>query len=102
MNSGSGTLPTTVISANAPAIYQAENSTLVNSPIAGACAACHDTGAARDHMRANGGALNDLRGKFVNNVAGVNVQPLNNTESCLTCHGSGKEQDINTVHMNWQ
>ncbi len=34
---------------------QAAGTTLVLSPITGACSACHDTSTAIDHMKANGG-----------------------------------------------
>ena len=72
---------------------EADGTTLVNSPIASACASCHTTDYAKLHITQNGGSLyvtrasvRDANGKLVN------------TETCLVCHGSGKVADAAAVH----
>ena len=65
----------------------AAGTTLVNSPIATACVACHDTELAKSHMRSNGGSVYAPR-----SVA------LATGEQCLLCHGSGKVADIKVMH----
>jgi OmcA/MtrC family decaheme c-type cytochrome len=65
----------------------AAGTTLVNSPIATACVACHDTSLAMSHMRSNGGSVYAQR-----SVA------LATGEQCLLCHGSGKVADIKLMH----
>jgi OmcA/MtrC family decaheme c-type cytochrome len=62
--------------------------TLVNSPIAAACVACHDDSQAMSHMRTNGGSVWAPR-----SVA------LVREEQCLVCHGSGRIADIKQMHM---
>jgi OmcA/MtrC family decaheme c-type cytochrome len=69
---------------------EAAATTLVNSPIASACFACHDDGIAIGHMRANGGT-----------IYGTRLAIGANNEACLTCHGSGKVVDIKAVHRWW-
>jgi OmcA/MtrC family decaheme c-type cytochrome len=65
----------------------AAGTTLVNSPTAGVCFACHDSSDARAHMEANGGAIYRDR-----------TTALAKTESCLVCHGDGKIADIAVAH----
>ena len=69
---------------NARAAYGAS---LVNSPIAGVCFACHDSSADMAHFNLNGGSIYQPRN-----------QALSQTETCLICHGSGKIADIKVVH----
>ncbi len=66
----------------------AENTTLMSSPIASACFACHDTSLAKAHMVTNGGAVYEARSTA-----------LSKTEGCLVCHGAGKEFDVAVVHQ---
>jgi OmcA/MtrC family decaheme c-type cytochrome len=66
----------------------ADETTLVSSPIAAACFACHDTSAAQGHMVSNGGALNEPRSTA-----------LKKQEGCLVCHGAGKDYDAAVVHQ---
>jgi OmcA/MtrC family decaheme c-type cytochrome len=66
---------------------EAAPTTLVNSPIATACVACHDSGLAKSHMKTNGGSVYAPR-----SVA------LATGEQCLLCHGSGKVADIKAMH----
>lgn len=73
---------------------QAAGTTLVNSPIASACFACHDTDSAKNHMRTQGGAIYSPRAN--NYVTGSTN--LNNGEACLVCHGAGKDKDVVAVH----
>lgn len=63
--------------------------TLVNSPIANACFACHDSKAAQTHMSSDGGgSLYEAR-----------ATALLKTENCLFCHGAGKLADIKVQHQ---
>ena len=61
---------------------QAAASTLVLSPITGACSACHDSSIAIDHMRANGGQCDATRAT----VLTANAPQ----EQCLICRGPGR------------
>ncbi len=66
---------------------EAAGTTLVNSPIASACFACHDSSTAMAHMSANGGSIYAAR-----------TAALATPEQCLICHASGKVADIRAVH----
>ena len=95
-------------SANFPAIsvpaggtLEADPTTLVNSPIASACYACHDAPDARKHMISNGAWLNQPRASIGTYAAGVATVAPVNQEQCLVCHGSGALADIKAVHMNF-
>jgi len=66
---------------------QAAGTTLVNSPIATACFACHDTALARLHMESNGGSIYAAR-----------TAALAKTEQCMICHGTGRVADIKAMH----
>jgi OmcA/MtrC family decaheme c-type cytochrome len=61
--------------------------TLVSSPTAAVCSACHDTNDAIAHMRANGGSFYQVR-----------TAALATPEQCLVCHGSGRTADIAVEH----
>jgi OmcA/MtrC family decaheme c-type cytochrome len=65
----------------------AAGTTLVNSPIAAACFACHDSDLAKSHMTSNGGSLYEVR-----------TTALAKTEQCTLCHLAGKVADIKTMH----
>ncbi len=67
--------------------YPADGTTLVHSPIATVCFACHDTSTDVAHFRGNGGSIYQTR-----------TTALATAEQCLTCHGSGKVADIAAVH----
>lgn len=84
----SGSIPTA-----APSITQAAAGTLVISPIASACYACHDSNVAKAHMQNNGASINSPR-----SAAGVLPTDI---EQCMICHGNGKTADIRVVHSNW-
>jgi OmcA/MtrC family decaheme c-type cytochrome len=75
-------------------IAQAKAGSLVNSPITGACSACHDTPTAVAHFRANGGSFYAPR-------PADGVLPAN-VEQCLICHGNGKTADIRVVHLSFK
>jgi OmcA/MtrC family decaheme c-type cytochrome len=70
---------------------EAAGTTLVLSPVTGACAACHDSNAAVSHMRANGGHFYSPRSTALAAVA--------TPEQCLLCHGPGRTAAIGTVHQ---
>ena len=82
----------TVVAAHIAAVggefVAADANTLVSSPISTACFSCHDTGVAKAHMVTNGGAIYEAR-----------ATALTKTESCLACHGAGKEFDAAAVHQ---
>jgi hypothetical protein len=59
----------------------------VDSPIAAACFACHDSDLAKSHMTSNGGSLYEVR-----------TTALAKTEQCSLCHLAGKVADIKTMH----
>jgi len=78
----------TVVAANpAGGTIQADPVTLVNSPIAGVCVACHDSDIERAHFELNGGSIYTPRSTA-----------LNTTETCMVCHGTGRIADIAVVH----
>ncbi len=72
------------------ATTEAAGTTLVMTPITGACAACHDSSIAIDHMRANGGQFYAARSSVLSSPA---------KEQCLICHGPGRVAAIGTVHQ---
>ena len=74
----------------------AASTTLISSPIASACYACHDTDLAKSHMVQNGGALWEAR-----------ATALGKKETCLVCHGTAANTlnstvpTIKAVHRWW-
>lgn len=66
---------------------EAAATTLVNSPIATACFACHDSSQARAHMESNTGSIYKPRSTA-----------LTTTETCLVCHGVDRIADIKAMH----
>jgi OmcA/MtrC family decaheme c-type cytochrome len=69
----------------------AQGTTLVNSPVAGACVACHDAPAAVDHMQTNGASIWEPR-----SIALTKPQK----EECLVCHGPNRLAGISLVHTD--
>ena len=67
----------------------AAGTTLVISPIATACFACHDSAVDKSHMEQNGASIYLDR-----------ATALTRTEQCLVCHGPGRIAAIATVHGN--
>jgi len=65
----------------------ASATTLVESPITAACAACHDSPTYLEHMRQMGGTF-----------YGTRALALAKTETCLLCHGPGAAAAIADVH----
>jgi OmcA/MtrC family decaheme c-type cytochrome len=74
------------------AATQAAPSTLVLSPVTGACAACHDSAASIDHMQLNGGLFYAQRGT----ATAAGAAP----EQCMICHGPGRVAAIGVVHQH--
>ena len=70
---------------------EAAASTLIISPVTTACIACHDSGPAIDHMRANGGRFYSPRSEAL--AAGASK------EQCLMCHGPGRVAAVGVVHF---
>jgi OmcA/MtrC family decaheme c-type cytochrome len=66
----------------------ADVATLVESPITSACFACHDSAVGQAHMVANGGTIYGPRAASL-------AKPV---ETCLICHGMGRDQDAAVVH----
>jgi len=81
------------IAATGATITPAQANSLVTSPIAAACVACHDAPLAIAHIKGNGGSFNAPR-------PAAGTLP-SQAEQCLICHGTGTIADIKTVHMNF-
>jgi OmcA/MtrC family decaheme c-type cytochrome len=71
---------------------QAAGTTLVLSPITGACSACHDSTPAILHMKANGGQFYSPRATVLSLGA--------SQEQCMLCHGPGRVAAIGLVHQH--
>ncbi len=74
-------------STSTEAITDAAATTLVTSPTATACLACHDSNDALAHFRVNGGSIYAARSTG-----------LATTETCLVCHGPGRIAAIKESH----
>ncbi len=61
--------------------------TLVTSPVATQCFACHDSVLARAHIEINGGSIYAPRSNA-----------LTTTETCMVCHATGRIADIKVMH----
>ena len=70
---------------------EAQGRTLVTSPIAAACVACHDTPSAVDHMQTNGASIWEPRSTAL-------TKPQK--EECLICHGPNRIANIALVHTD--
>jgi OmcA/MtrC family decaheme c-type cytochrome len=70
---------------------EAAPTTLVISPIAAACSACHDSPAAVDHMQTNGASFWEVRSVMAARQQG---------EQCLICHGPNRIAAISLVHLD--
>jgi OmcA/MtrC family decaheme c-type cytochrome len=77
----------TVVSIPPGGTVEADTGTLVISPIATACFACHDSSLARSHMEINGGSIYAPRSTA-----------LATTETCMVCHATGRIADIKVMH----
>jgi len=75
------------VSAATGAPTNAAGTTLVNSPIATQCFACHDSILARAHMEVNGGSIYVPR-----------ATALGTIETCMVCHDAGRIADIKAMH----
>ncbi|HEY6355457.1 MAG TPA: hypothetical protein VIY30_13290, partial [Burkholderiaceae bacterium] len=62
--------------------------TLVNSPIATQCFACHDSSVERAHMEVTGSA----------SIYSPRSVALGKVETCMVCHGPGHIADIRVMH----
>jgi OmcA/MtrC family decaheme c-type cytochrome len=70
---------------------EADPATLVESPITAACFACHDSSTAKLHFGTYGGVVYSPR-------SANGGSALVNKETCLICHGMGRDQDAAVVH----
>jgi OmcA/MtrC family decaheme c-type cytochrome len=75
------------VNAGSGAATAAAGTTLVISPIATVCFACHDSSLAMQHMESNGGSIYKPRSTA-----------LAKAEQCTLCHTSGKVADIRVMH----
>ena len=75
----------------------AAQSTLVVSPVTGACASCHDSQVALNHMQSSGGLFYTPRSAVPRAATDPNV--LVPQEQCMLCHGPGRIAAIGTVHQ---
>jgi len=80
-----------VATCSAAAPCEAQGTTLVNSPVAASCVACHDNVAAVDHMQTNGASIWEPR-----SVAFTKPQK----EECMVCHGPNRIASIALVHQD--
>jgi OmcA/MtrC family decaheme c-type cytochrome len=78
-------------SAASGATTQASGANLVLSPITGACASCHDSTIAINHMKANGGQF------YASRASVLSLGP--SQEQCMICHGPGRTAAIGVVHQ---
>ncbi|MFO1224754.1 MAG: OmcA/MtrC family decaheme c-type cytochrome [Burkholderiaceae bacterium] len=77
----------TLVANPAGGTVAADPQSLVISPIATACFACHDTPLARTHMEVNGGSIYAPRSTALGTV-----------ETCMVCHDTGRIADIKVMH----
>jgi len=70
---------------------EAAGTTLVLSPITAACASCHDSTIALNHMRSSGGQFYAARSSV------LALGP--SQEQCMLCHGPGRVAAIGEVHQ---
>ena len=66
---------------------------IVRSPFAAACSSCHDSLPAKAHIAINGGQQDVAR-----SVAYPAVRAFEDIESCVVCHGPGRDFDTSRVH----
>ena len=84
----------TATTAQAKTALNTVNATdIVMTPFAASCASCHDRQSAKAHIAINGGAVNLQR-----SVALPAGRPLEDVESCVVCHGPGRDFDTSKVH----
>jgi cytochrome c551/c552 len=57
--------------------------------MASACFACHDTALAKSHMETIGNG----------SIYAVRSSAVGKTETCLVCHGVGREADAEVIHQ---
>jgi OmcA/MtrC family decaheme c-type cytochrome len=77
----------TLVANPAGGTVQADPTTLVTSPTATACFACHDFDQAKAHFEINGASIYQPR-----------AAALAKTETCLVCHGPDRIADIRASH----
>ncbi len=75
----------------------AAQSTLVISPVTSACASCHDSQVALNHMQSSGGLFYTPRSAVPRAASDPNM--LVPQEQCMLCHGPGRIAAIGTVHQ---
>ena len=85
---GSNNSNALTIAGSGGVIIPADTATLVESPVTAACFACHDSSTAKSHFTTYGGVFYSPRGSAT----------LVNNETCLICHGYGRDQDAAVVH----
>ena len=76
---------------------QAAQTTRVISPVMGACASCHDSQVALNHMQSSGGLFYAARSAVPRSPTDPNL--LVPQEECMLCHGPGRVAAIGTVHQ---
>ncbi len=75
------------------ALNTSNSTDTVVTPFAAACVSCHDNTPAKAHISVMGGSLNVTR-----TAAQPTPRPLEDVESCVVCHGPGRDFDTERVH----
>ena len=75
------------------ALNTSNSTDIVVTPFAAACVSCHDNTPAKAHIAIMGGALHVSR-----TAAQPTPRPLEDVESCVVCHGPGRDFDTERVH----
>jgi OmcA/MtrC family decaheme c-type cytochrome len=64
---------------------------VVVSPNTSACAGCHKSELATEHMKQNGGDFNATKAADSSLIS-------SGVETCTVCHGPGRTADVRTMH----
>lgn len=79
--------------------FSAYSKTLVNTPTATVCVACHLKTTTWSHIAANGGGIYKSRATVFGTTTAMPTAPVAAyTEQCMICHSSGAIADIKVMH----
>jgi OmcA/MtrC family decaheme c-type cytochrome len=99
-SSGGPATGTFTVAGSTGSTVPADPETLVQSPVTSACFACHDSTTAKLHFNQYGGVFYGARKNSDSTfpTTGTYTGTLVNKETCLICHGMGRDQDAAVVH----